>query len=205
MKLIDISFARFPFLDCRLSSFIRSEYIFQQLSEKGLSFLRPCKWLYSTLLCLWVGAGSLVVSQQAVRDIRLLFLHPLFSSWGCKGWFNHTRRFRLVWVRPFSFCFLSSWMVIPFSSLQTFFGSNHLNVLSVHPLDYRCTCKMWIVILAMWLFALYWIVPIGKQICWHFSNFGKMPSLDSPFSDSYLPISLHCFASQLLQKVVYPC
>lgn len=38
--------------------------------------------------------------------------------------------------------------VIPVSSLQTFSSKcNHLNVLDVHPLDYRCVCKMWVVIL----------------------------------------------------------
>lgn len=80
--------------------------------------------------------------------------------------------------------------------------SNHLSVLFVHPLVYRCACTMLIVILGMWLFyyfALYWIIPISKQICWYFSNFGKMPSLDSA-SNRYVSISLHHLYPKTLPK-----
>lgn len=150
MKYTDISFSRSTlswipgFLFSWFTSSLGVNIPSSSFLEKGTFFDLTFETLQMTLPSRGgQGWGGGLDGWWFHCNSEIQVAHPLFLSSGCKGWSIH---FLL------SVPFIPR--VIPVSFLQTFSSrSNHLNVLDMYPLDYRCACKTRIVILAMWPFC----------------------------------------------------
>ena len=146
MKYTDTSFSRQPFpwfqVGFLLSWFTPS----LGLSIPFSSYLENGKFFATLRMTIpgshvSVGGAGRLVSLQPDRDIRLLLPHPLFLSSSHKGWSIQFPLFAPFIPR----------VILSILPADLLLQEQPFKYLGVHPLDYRCACKMWVVTLAVWL------------------------------------------------------